>query len=587
MAYIDRIRHVTDGEPATANVVSRSTSELEANVDWLRQIMESAVLGQALFAKDQPVDPDLVVGQPVFWDTGTSRYEAAFAGFTVLDNELVPEASAVVAGIIHTKTAAARADIATFGLHNIAMGLPAGVYYLSGQTEGALTSVPAAYAIPVCVVLDAQHALVGPVWRHPGMDHRHWSFSLTCAPAGDHVVPTLGDPHVISGADPQLSGWLPANHAVFSGLAPAGAEFGYNIALHTDLGTVWPPIPLAACKVTWDKGRDLVGGTDVPLGASGLVQITEDGIWWMSDAYEDVPWPNLAFTNGSATESPPPGDRDEEMRLVLDFGRVNLAINDGIVTSLQSLSAFLHVLDCNGAVAQTGNLFLDLDLSFLSGDDDETGYLAYKSFDPATLTFGRGPVVEGLLEGPYTSLSSVTTRLLDPDDPQSDTVYQGLVTVTADIDPSGREIAWEVVRSDEMKQRYDGSVMFLAFPSAYASSLRAKAYVPAAGVAADTDVKLRLVILVTGPMTALPTLQVSYRLIPAASAVTVLPTGDTALVDIVLPAVVDAGKHYFTVESEEFTVQPGDTLFLSLTRDGTADGYQGEVGILRSTVVVA
>jgi hypothetical protein len=310
----------------------------------------------------------------------------------------------------------------------------------------------------------------------------------------------------------------------------------------------------------------------------------------MSDAYEDVPWPNLAFTDGSATESPPPGDRDEEMRLVLDFGRVNLAINDGLVTSLQSLSAFLRVLDCNGAAAQTGNLFLDLDLSFLSGDDDENGHLAYKSFDPATLTFNRGPIVEGLLEGPYTSLSSATTRLLDPDDPESDTVYQGLVTVSADIDPLGREIAWEVVRSDEMKQRYDGSVIFLAFPPGYVSGLRAKAYFPTTGIAEDTDVKLRLVLLVTGPMTTLPSLQVSYRLVPAVSAVTALPVGDTELTAIVLPEVTSAGKHYFTVESEEFTVQPGDTLFLSVTRaddEGEIDGYQGEVGILRSTVVVS
>ena len=51
---------------------------------------------------------------------------------------------------------------------------------------------------------------------------------------------------IITDADDNLAGWLPADHASFNGKAPHGAQFGYNFKQHSSLANSWPPLPMAS-----------------------------------------------------------------------------------------------------------------------------------------------------------------------------------------------------------------------------------------------------------------------------------------------------------------------------------------------------
>ncbi len=586
-AYIDRVRHVTRDEPVNAGVAARATSDLESNVRWLREVLDAAQLGQGLIARDQPVNPEAGVGQPVYWDADENRFELALARADVTDGVIQQHESARYVGLIHRKLHANVADIAILGLFDLDIALATGenpeigVYYLSGMQPGALVAQRQPVTIPVCHYLGANKVILTAPWRNFVDDHTHYSFNLHAAPAGDHTPPTENDPHAITNADADLPGWLPANDAIFDGNAPAGAAFGYNLTAHDALWRVWPPIPLTAARIVWDKGADLVGGTEVPLGEDGLVVIDSHGIWWMSDGYHDVPWPDWTFVAGETTDEPSGDPRAEYMRIIFDFGRMGFATSNTAVTRLATDSPFLEIVNCDDEPANTGDLLIRLLLNILQSDDGIIGHQVVKQFDPDTLELQRGPVVEGLLQGAAVTLTSATTRKLDPEDAGSADVYQGLVEINHDADATGREFSWEVIRSDEMRQRYDGNVIYVAFPTGHASGLRAKVFVPPVGLPATVDVVVRLTLLGTAADT-LPTLTCTYRRIPRVTTPTTVPSGETACTLPAMPTV--AANQYVEIETDPFEIEAGDTLFISLVRE--VDDYIGEVGILRATIAL-
>jgi len=590
-SWLERIQHLVDQEPVDAGTAGRPDRQLDQNLQHLKDLIELSLLGQAIVAPDVTVSSDVLVGQAVFWNTETARAEQSLAKveYDPALQTLVSSPEAEVLGVVLRKSGSTLADIVIMGwveldIANAVNGdVVSGRYFLSGVEPGKLVRNRPSLSIPVLFADGQGRVLVMPIARSWLEDHGHFRFELTCAPAGDHAPPSPGDPHVITAADSALLGWLPADDASFDGHAPDGAKFGYNLAAHTALNGLWPPLPLAAASLTWDKGQDGVGGTEVPIGDLGLVVIDQYGIWWMSDCYGDVPWPtDYTFDDGSETvDEGELGDcpRPELMRLSLHFSRTLFNAANSVVTSLRAKSgSILRVTGCDGEAASTGDLEVNAILSLLLDAEDAPGHLAIKSINEDG-KFDRGPIVEGLI----VVGSGLTAASTAPEVIESVTVHRGRVTLTISLSPADKELAPAIVRLSDTRDRMENGVPYVGFPAGYAASIRLRYDVPPDGVTADNPLSLKLIWL--GTLAGQPpTLTVTYRVIPAATgSPQTLPASDTSLTMPTPPVLASASQYYLaTVPGIE--VNPGDTVLVTIARP--VDAYAGEMGLIRATAVL-
>ena len=368
-----KITHVTPGEPVQAGTVSRPDRALADRTEYLKARLDAAEAGKAIFDLDATVSFDVLPGQAVYWNAQEKRYEPAIVVVETdaASQALVVRPSSDCVGMCYRKTAANKADIVLRGLvtfheltHSVGDTVAPGKYYLSAVTPGHLSQQKPPITVTVCYVLgprdncsDDLRVIVCPQVRDFLDEHTHYRFDLVARPAGT-VSFTDNDRIQVSG-NPELQGWLPANHASFNGKAPAGAKFGYNIKKHTALSRVWPPIPIQSVAMLWDKGQNLVGATEIPLGNTGAAIVDINGIWWMSDCPEDVPWPD----NLNGTITPGQCEREEKMRVILVFLRLLFGNNRRVVTSLdRDPTSPIQITNCDGVVSQTGDLKLDLNL---------------------------------------------------------------------------------------------------------------------------------------------------------------------------------------------------------------------------------
>jgi hypothetical protein len=592
VSFTQNVQHVKFGEPGKAGTVARPDQQLDANIQFLKDLVDGALLGEALFIRDATVEANALVGQPVYFNNTTQQYERAIAAVAEdpTTGVLVAADSADVAGVIFSKTNSTLADILVLGfaaldISNAVDGTPtAGRYYLSAAEAGKLVAQRPGVTVTVLRLDTAGNVLVVPDMKDFLEDHIHFQFDLAAVPAGTHDPPAVGDPHIIDTPNPAIRGWLPANHSSFSGKAPGNAIWGYNLPLDPALNRQWPPIPLSAASVIWDKGEDLSGGTDVPLGIKGLVTLDANGIWWNSNCYGDVPWPTGLSTSSSQSSSADVCPRDEVMRIKLLFSRQTYATDKSVVTKIESDSPLLTVLNCDGDPASTGDLKLNLLLNLLVTDTDELGSQVLKTFNDSTLTFNRGRVIEGLLAGSNVSLSSANTRLLDPANPASATVYQGIPTLNVLSDPTGSELSVELFRLDDVRERFNGLVSYLAFVSDQTSAVIGKIKIPPAGLATPPTVKIRAVFIGTTVGTP-PAIVLKTTAVPRPSGTPALPTTQVTQTFNVPSAGAIAANDYFEIESTAFSVTAGDSLFFEMSRVGN-DGYTGEIGILRMGAVL-
>ena len=458
-----QIKPIRNGEPVSAGTANRPVRQLEARTQYLKNRVDGLSQVSAIIAWDQPINSDALVGQPVFWDESLQRWDLAFADAEAdSQGNYVATASARCRGIILDKPSSNSAHIVLYGIvpletltNAIDGDVDPGVYYLSAQTPGKLVTQRPPVTCFVCEVLgpvtdcsDLPYAFVSPQLREFQFDHTHYRFALTARPAGTTSPPLEGDVHEITDPDASLSGWLPANHESFGGHAPVGAQFGYNIAADASLSRVWPPVPLSAVSVLWDKGRDHVGATEVPLGRDGLVYVDTYGIWWMSDCYGDVPWPTDLDTSiseaandsiSSTAECP----RAENMRISLVFLRNLLGASKSVVTILTpATGSAIKLTNCDGDAATTGDLVADIDLdAAVENTADKDNPYVLKQVTSG-LHFLSGPVVSGVKAGSdQVVISGTLSHLSDPEDENSDRIYQGTVTIDLDPSPGDRVLA--------------------------------------------------------------------------------------------------------------------------------------------------
>lgn len=612
--WINNIKHITTGESVSAGVAGRAAKALEGNLQYLKDLVDSTQLGQVLVIRDVTVASTVEVGQPVYWNDRTAKFEAALAAAEGVTSPTTmgTKTSAEVIGVVKEKKNATLADIVAMGwvaldLSNaIDEEITAGRYYLSSATAGKLVKQRPPVSVPVLYSDGLGNALVMPITRNFLNDHIHYSFELEVRPAGDHSHVTHTDRHVITNPDPSQKGWLPADHASFDGKAPKTAMFGYNLAAHPELERIWPPLPIGAVSIIWDKGDNddaqSIGGVDIPLGVTGLAVIDSNGIWWMSDAAGDVPWPEDIVTQSSSIVSDgyeeldsdgfyssssgtsewiPESPRFDRMRLVLNFVRMTFATDKTVVTSLQpEEDSPITVKNCDGEVAITGDLHLGLDLNLAINDAELEGHQVIKTVVDSE--YQRGPVVEGIFAGSG-DITLTSDKTLDV---SGDTLYQGRITISRDLDVLNRELFPQIVRLDDVVERYFEEVPYLGFIAERSSSVRFRFNIPPSGLGATPTLSLRVVLIGReGPAfaaaTALPALTMSYRRVARPTTATALPTSDTVLTFDTAAHSLTAANQYIEVSSSGITtIEEGDTLLVTISR-GAVDTYAGEVGIVR------
>ena len=616
-------RHVTPGEPVNAGVVSRPDRALQDRTEYLRDRLDASALGQALFDVNATVAPDVLEGAPVYWNTTTQRYENALAAVEIspVTQTLVTSPSSDVVGLCGKKKAATLADIVLRGIvqlpaisNAVAGEVTAGRYYLSADQSGKLVKEKPPVSISVCYVqgpkdncADAPWVVVMPQVRDFIEDHVHYRFELTARPAGEHdpvAAANIGT-HEINNVDATLEGWLPADHVSFAGKAPTGAKFGYNLAEHIALSRVWPPLPMQAVALLWDKGIDRVGATEVPLGPDGLCVVNNDGIWWMSDCYGEVPWPATLDTVITSEESIAAEEcpRPEMMRLALVFLRLTFGNDKSVVTSLKpAANSPITVANCDGLPAGpdnafTGALELGLNMQFLVDSTEAVGGQAFKAITEE-FKFQKGWVTEGvrLGAGPLV-ITGTRTRTLTSSEKtalglastDTSTIKQGIVTISYDDQLVEREISPQIIRLADTVERIYLDIPYIGFPDDQDAAMRVRLNVPASNLGPALQMKLRVQLFGRGgtsvtPAT-LPAMTMSYRrLSRPGTAGAVLPTADTSLT--FNSAVSVTSDKALEIESAAFTIAEGDTVLVTLSRAGSSDGYAAEVGVLRMAGIV-
>jgi hypothetical protein len=595
MSFERFLQLIREGEPATPGVTNRPHRRQAANIEYIWDVLQAAALGSTLYARRVTIDSTLQKGMPVYFNSVTQQFEKALAAFdsTPTNGLLLPSASSDVWGIVARKINSTLADILLAGYDDIDISaavtgdVTAGLYYLSGQTEGMLLKSRQPNTVPVLRSDGNGKVFVMPQLNTFLDRHVHYKFPLVCRPAGDHTEPSFGDHHVITNADDEEPGWLPADDPSFDGNAPEGAIFGYNLNAHQSLKDAWPPLPLASASLVLQRPDDpALGGMVVPLGPTGACILDRFGIWWTRDCYGDVPWPtdyNSADPEEHeyvVSECP----RFVEMELTLWFTKQEFATDVSVVRSLRSASDRLVVTCIDGTPASAGDLLITLNLDLVV-NDDARGYLALKSFDQETATFERGPVVEGIYAtGANITLSGDETSLVDPEDEAGPLMYHGKVHI--EVNPATtRELDVQLIRLDSAEEEHYQDLMYLGLSDDQLQQYRARIDIPADLGLTDPQLKLRLRVLGRAAG-ALPQLEVTGRRVPRPDGVTpeALPLSAAEFaITIDTTATLANANEYVEFESEDFEVAAGDSVFFTVKRDatGAGDGYAAQVGILQ------
>lgn len=629
--FNSRVRHVQSQSAVSAGNTSNPTRDLESRTNYLKEVIDAVEAGRLLVHTDQTFAPDVLEGHVVFWNDQEKRFEQGLAGATADADSgaFVPTTASNAIGICILKDSATGGTVGTVGMHkftpaqieNMIEGdAEPGRYYLSGVSPGKMkkqkppVSVAVAYLLgPVDDCETDSWVFIMPALSDFLEDHVHFQYDLIARPAGV-TVPTVDSVHVITDPDSSLQGWLPADDASFNSTAPADAKFGYNLAAHTSLSNVWPPIPITATLLEMFKRKSYAAANVWEDGANRVgepyVQFTKDGIWWMSDCYDQVPWPTdlntspvsssisseSASSTSSASSEAVVCPLSDEMRLVLSFIKMTFATDKTVVTSLQpDTDEPLEYVNCDGVEANTGDLRSRLKVLALTSPDEFYGGQVLKEIVDSKLLFGRGWVAEGIVAGSEeVILTSTRQRGLNPDAAISSTnpaVHQGVVTLTLQLDPTERELNPQITRLGDALEREHLNVEYIGFPDERDSAIRMRYNIPPSGLPTTPMLKIRGLLWgrAEGPFAEMT---MSYYRIarPTAGTPTPIVSGDTAVTfDVVTPSDdIDGGgtdlpaDNAIEIESAEFAVVAGDTVFVTLQRASDATPlFQADIGVIR------
>lgn len=599
MTFKNNLTLIQNGEAVSAEVANRPLIELLGNTAYLRSWLAAMSGGSALFLRSQPIDSTILVGQPVYWNQDAVRFEAARLEPALTGGDPLVGDAGQVWGLLHSKLTSDVGVILLYGYAEMDLSLavdelvggevPPGTWYLSPFTAGVLTRNRPTLAVPVCRTFGSNQVHVSPAFQDFDGQHRHYAVPLTMSPAGETSPPTPGDPHVITSADSSLPGWLPATDPVFDGNAPVGAVFGYNIAADIAVQRVFPPLPVSSAAVIMQRPSVYDVAGDRPAYGQQLfedtVLINSHGIWWMTDCYDSVPWPTL--TDTAVPPGPAPAACDPQAKnysLVLYTSRLLFSTDNAYVQSLRSVDSRIKVYESGTTQPATaGNLDLALDLNFTVDPADTRGNVVLKSLNAATQVFSSGTVLEAIRASTSNvTLSGGTAVTIGGQQYRVGAVSIGVVA------DSLLELSSQLVRLDGVTEE-SFPVLYLGMPNTNTTSVVMKFDVPTL-IPANMNFRLRLQLLGRAAGTLPPLVLEYYSIARPPDALLTPVSVIQAFLPLNLPTTTVVGANQ-AVEaiSEAITVQPGDTIYLRITRTPAvlADGYGGELGIMRQIGVLS
>lgn len=591
--YEGHVPQIQSGEPATPAVANRAPDVLASSVAYLKARMDAAAFGSAHFHWDAPLAPTTKVGSLVYWDVGARRYAPGKEGleqdpsYGVL--RLTPAAKVV--GLVVEKSTETLGRV-------LLSGFVSGLSFdavTDDETLGdyGVSNVVAGEPVPVATpgqrVLFQRLALDSVLFYPPlrGFEtaHVHAKFDLTCEPAGDVTPPGIGDPHVIADPNANLAGWLPASHESFDGLAPTGAKFGYNLAAHPAVAEAFPPSMIGSAQLVFDRGDspETMGQVVPP----SLAVVDANGIWWMSDCYDDVPWPvDFGATVSSSASASTSCPRVLAMRLTLHLGVFVADTWPTLVLGLVSTDDRIKIY-CEGTtrVASVGRLAIGLDLTQAQKDVARQGSVVFKQLVGSDFETGR--VLEGIYtEDPKVQIASSNSRPLTEDE-GAPTLHQGTVSIAV-ADAAQVTIPPQLVDLYRVTEE-SSPVPYYEFPNSDQQSRLTSAFVVPTTLSGTLTFRYR-VWLIGRSAGTLPQLEVEYLKLSR-------PPADLAPEDVTLTfsdltidttGTLVSSDQYVEAESDPISVQAGDMIYVRMTRIPTSPGdtYAAAMGAVQQAGVV-
>jgi sugar lactone lactonase YvrE len=311
LSFQDLVRFIIDGDPVNQGTINTALRDIDNNTRYLKEVFEAATLGSTVFARNVTVETDAAKGMPVYYNVSNSRFERAKAASAVdSSGQIVTADSGHVWGIVYKKHTSTSADLLLTGYADLDISaavdgsVTAGLYYLSSSSPGKLVKQIPPVTVKVLQTDASGKVFVNPTFSDLLTDHTHHKVELLSRPAGDHKPPVSSGAHSIlepsTGWDTTVEGWLPASHTIFNDTpAPTGAKFGYNIQANSQLDSIWPPTPVENAYIEWDRGGETFSGlAGISQGDDSLVILDDNGIWWMTDCHDTVPWSKDYNTTG-------------------------------------------------------------------------------------------------------------------------------------------------------------------------------------------------------------------------------------------------------------------------------------------------
>lgn len=614
------IRFIQHNEPVTPEVANRPIKDVAELLSEALRRLEFLSDTANNILESQPLDEDVTVGAPVYFNKLTGRYSRARASARVDSDQVLCDENAYVIGVVTHKHNSVVGDICVGGVVNIDLEeggnqdaqqdyQTLGLKWLS-VLDGRLTDTPPSLAIPVLYVLEVTAEGVVKVCVCLNFDrvlssHRHLRYELKARPSGSWSQGTSE----ITDVNTAMEGWLPVSE--FSDVdIPGGAEYGYNIGA-SFFSHQFPLIAPKTFQVHW--GQFTNDADPIPLvGAvpEELLKVTEDGIWWLSKDY--LPWYSKTnWVSGEPVQQATPVPQS----MVAYYTQVSYNTADAVVTSLDSPEmSGLQITDRNsGALATRGDLRIRLSLDDKRASEVHGGALALKHIGKGYLNqryegdvsgpevengFFYGPVVESL------QVDSVNSELLSWNEDSGSWVGlgSGLETTTYDGRPTGKLLlrvgdAWsslplsvQSVHLDQMRDAYIGGMAAISFMPESRSGFSGSIYVPSFNrESASLRIRLTFVASATGSISdsmftgkhvvipAHPCNDQAYAL-PTLLPTACSPASDDSL-NFKFNVNIGAPQMYFCIASDPIEVTPGAMVWFSFHKE--TGGFSGALSVIR------
>lgn len=561
----------------TPSDINQRLSQLQQNISFLSSVMQTAREGSAIYGFDAPINPAIEVGQPVYYDLSTDRFELSRLDLVKVGANYIAGPSSDVWAIVVQKCAVDRATLLLDGVSSVNMlvstslTMIGGKWYLSDQAGRLTQNANPILVSPVLLGTGQGDILFRPWFADNFVRFAPKTIPISAQPAG--TLNNTGSITTISSPNLLIPGWLPAANAVFNGLRPVGARFGYHRQVDPNLKDSWPPIRPDESRILLDNGGVTSDGYTTFLGVdTDRLIIDGNGIWWMTDRTGQLPW-DLPFPL-TAPPSNPPGPLNYSRRMFFE-GSFAAPFSSELqqVHSLKSDVPWLQFFGQDTeAPADRGDLKLKLlPAEWIREFPRDLLGLGLKQLVDGQFT--QGPLVTSIRAG-SPSLSITGGVAYSPEN------FSGELTLSVqsskDFDILPLRIVLQGGATDEEYQETIG----IGLPPNFNTAFIAEFNIPHT-ISPASQAKFVFWLLAPTQMTIPAGLTTQVRRLPKNTG-TPLPLTDYGPLVFNYPANSSlAAKHYVLAETNPIAVSGGDIVYIKLSRAGLTDGQSARLDVIK------